>query len=476
LTDQNTLEFDVFIKSNSGSFELTSYQCAFKFHRAIKNGGSLVFSYISGSSQLNNLPNIGVGIKNDNGIEELAFASMPGGDVITGTPVKIGRFKLQNTYPFGIYAHKILNLTWDFNGVISTILTGTGFSNITTPANHISNIESFQQLNIIQAVGSDTSDINQHPGKTIDGKGFYDNDPDSKWISQPMTKWLIYNLGSNKIVNLLRFSFYKFEQGRKYYYSVQVSDNMVDWEEIVTNDTSDLIEWTDKLVNPVSAQYVKLIMNGNNQDQWAILWETEIWAGDQTVPVELNSFTGFSDGANVILNWTTASEINNLGFEIQRRELQGNNTPMNQWNVIGFVNGNETTTENHNYSFKDQNIRPGRFYYRLKQIDYDGSPTYSDEIEIVVLNIIGEYQLFQNYPNPFNPETKIRFNLPQEGKVKLTVFNIIGEQVAELINEEMPQGAHEISFNGVNLASGIYLYRLDIENGFSDIRKMVLLK
>jgi hypothetical protein len=91
-------------------------------------------------------------------------------------------------------------------------------------------------------------------------------------------------------------------------------------------------------------------------------------------------------------------------------------------------------------------------------------------------NEISGYELYQNYPNPFNPETSIRFNLPEDGKVKLAVFNILGEQVAELINGEIPQGAHEISFSGSSLASGVYLYRLDIENSFSDIKKMILMK
>jgi hypothetical protein len=474
LVDQYTIEFDVFMKASSTSFELTSYQCAFSFHKTIKNGGNLTFSYINGSSGLSNAPTVGVGVKTEDGDAELAFASMPGSDMITATQVKVGRFRLQNSNPYGIYTARIINLTWDFSGTIETILTGTGFSNITVPANHISEIESFSMLNIVQVTAVDTINPIQNPMKTIDGKGFYDGDVNSKWVSQPAPKWIVYNLGSQLIVNLLRFSFYNFEQGREYIYSVQVSNDMNEWTEVVTNDTSDLIEWTDKLVNPVTAQYVKLIMHSNNQDQWAILWETEIWAGDQSIPVELTSFTGLPDENKIILNWSTASEMNNMGFEIQR--LQDKNEELPEWHVIGFISGSGTSAEVQNYSFSDENLVPGFYSYRLKQIDYNGNFIYSNEIEVELINTLTDYQLFQNYPNPFNPETNIRFTLPRESKVKLAVFNILGEQVTELINSVMQQGKHEVSFNAINLASGVYLYRLDIENGFSDMRKMVLLR
>ena len=280
---------------------------------------------------------MGIGVKSDNGIEELAFASMPGSDNINSSPLKVGRFRLQNTNQFGIYTAKLINITWDFNGVISTILTGTGFTNITSPANHNSDIESFLKLNIVQATGTDTTNLLLHPGKTLDGKGFYDGDPDSRWTSQSMPKWLIFNFGNQRIVNLLRFSFYRFEQNRKYIYSVQVSSNMNSWNEIVSNDTSDLIEWTDILVNPVTAQYVKLIFQSNNQNNTAVLWEAEIWAGDQTVPVELISFNGHASSKSITLSWSTASERNNRGFEIERNI---SDETANIWETIRQRNNN----------------------------------------------------------------------------------------------------------------------------------------
>jgi len=192
--------------------------------------------------------------------------------------------------------------------------------------------------------------------------------------------------------------------------------------------------------------------------------------GDQILPVELSSFTGFVENKNIVLNWITSSELNNSGFEIERK------TCNTDFEKVGFVQGNGTTSEIHNYSLKDENLNTGIYRYYLKQCDFNGTYEYSEIIEFEIISVIENYQLFQNYPNPFNPTTKIKFNIPEEGKVKLAVFNILGEQVAELINDKIQKGNHEIAFNGENLTSGIYVYRLDIENQFSDVRKMILMK
>jgi len=184
------------------------------------------------------------------------------------------------------------------------------------------------------------------------------------------------------------------------------------------------------------------------------------------VPVELTSFTATSNGNNVTLLWQTATETNNSGFEVQRKQTE--------WESIGFVNGQGTTTKENSYSFVDENLTAGKYQYRLKQIDFDGSFEYSEIVNVQV-QAPTDYTLFQNFPNPFNPSTTIKYSIPADGVVKLTVLNAIGEEIETLVNEYKPEGAHEVIFNAKNIPSGIYLYRIETDK-FSSVKKMVLLK
>lgn len=186
------------------------------------------------------------------------------------------------------------------------------------------------------------------------------------------------------------------------------------------------------------------------------------------VPVELTSFASSSNGKEVILNWTTATELNNQGFEIQR-----SNDNMS-FKKIGFVPGCATTTEPKSYSYLDQSVVNGTYYYRLKQIDYDGSYEYSDVVE-VELREFNSYVLKQNYPNPFNPSTTFRCSIPNESKVIIKVYDILGKEIETPINEDKPAGTYEIMWNAANSPSGIYLYRM-LAGSFIQTRKMILLK
>lgn len=194
---------------------------------------------------------------------------------------------------------------------------------------------------------------------------------------------------------------------------------------------------------------------------------------DSTVPVELQSFTGFYTGNGIELQWITASEKNNFGFEIERKELSA--STFNDWQNIGFVNGNGTTTEINNYSFLDNKIKNGKYAYRLKQIDFDGTFEYSKEIEVEVDFTPEDFALYQNYPNPFNPITTIKFSIPIDSHVILEIFNVLGEKTALLIDKEMTSGNHSIEFDAGFLNSGIYLYRLT-SNNFTSIKKFILMK
>jgi hypothetical protein len=185
------------------------------------------------------------------------------------------------------------------------------------------------------------------------------------------------------------------------------------------------------------------------------------------VPVELTSFAASVTGSSVNLNWATATELNNSGFEIQRNSGES-------FVTIGFVKGSGTTSEVKNYSYSDNNLNTGNYIYRLKQVDYNGIFEYSNSIEVEVLNP-NKFELNQNYPNPFNPTTSISFTLPQAGNVKLSVYNLLGQEVQTLINGFMETGLHSVNFEARNLNSGIYLYKLEA-NGISSVRKMTLLK
>ena len=200
---------------------------------------------------------------------------------------------------------------------------------------------------------------------------------------------------------------------------------------------------------------------------------TILYTTNGGTPVELISFTACVSGNDVNLNWSTASETNNEGFKVEKSQ---NSKIKSQkvWTNIGFVSGNGTTTEQHNYLFIDKDLSGGQYFYRLKQIDYDGSFKYSKVVEVIV-NVQTEFSLSQNYPNPFNPVTNISYAITQSGFVALKIYDVLGNQVADLVNEEKPAGSYTVQFDGSNLSSGIYFYKLNAGN-YIQVRKMLLLK
>ena len=201
---------------------------------------------------------------------------------------------------------------------------------------------------------------------------------------------------------------------------------------------------------------------------------TGIYIDPSTIPVELESFTVNINDKSVNLNWITATELNNSGFEIEK------STNNADWNKIGFVNGNGTTTEKSYYIFVDVNPTEGKSYYRLKQIDYDGTSTYSNQISVNFGSPVN-FLLEQNYPNPFNPVTIIKYNIPEESTVHLSVVNILGEVVTELFNDVQSEGNYTKLFNASELSSGIYFAVLNttsLNTGkvYSQKIKMVYMK
>ncbi len=194
--------------------------------------------------------------------------------------------------------------------------------------------------------------------------------------------------------------------------------------------------------------------------------------GANPLPVELSSFSSSVNSLGVNLQWKTATEINNYGFEIQRAVV--NDSVASQFSKIGFIKGSGTSNSTKSYSFMDNSALYGKFQYRLKQIDNNGSFKYSQVIDVDLSNKPLTFTM-QNFPNPFNPTTIINYSIPQASFVTLTIYNILGEKVATLVNQKQVKGIYNVNFNAGRLASGMYIYVLSTEKN-SISKKMMLLK
>ena len=204
---------------------------------------------------------------------------------------------------------------------------------------------------------------------------------------------------------------------------------------------------------------------------WAVGFGGTVIGYTNPVPVELTSFNATKNNNDVMLSWQTATETNNSGFKILR-SIQNENL---EWKQIGFVEGNGTTTSESNYLFTDKNVLQGNYYYKLSQVDFDGTRTESEIVEVEINSQPNEYSLLQNYPNPFNPSTTIKYSIPESGNVSLAIYNSIGEKVETLVNDFKSPGNYEINFNASKLASGIYYYQLR-SGVFTQTKKMILMK
>ncbi|MEN8194050.1 MAG: T9SS type A sorting domain-containing protein [Bacteroidota bacterium] len=230
------------------------------------------------------------------------------------------------------------------------------------------------------------------------------------------------------------------------------------------------------------------VFNGDDENVYSTLLGN---LEDEPIPVELTDFTAQTiEETKVRLNWQTATEVNNYGFDVERKVTSTSlsmsegflsRAESRKWKKIGFVEGHGNSYSPKHYSFDDNNIVGGsRFTYRLKQIDIDGTYKYSDEIYLVILPL--QNKLFQNYPNPFNPTTKIMFALTEPQKIAIKIYNALGELVYLDASETFDAGFHEIEFNASNFASGVYFYRIQVyptvsgASNFVDTKKMILLR
>ncbi len=184
------------------------------------------------------------------------------------------------------------------------------------------------------------------------------------------------------------------------------------------------------------------------------------------LPVELSTFTTIVTKNTIVLHWKTATEVNNHGFDIERKTL-------NNWSKIGFIEGHGTTNAPQSYSFND-GLVAGKVAYRLKQIDRDGKFEYSKEIEAIAAAPT-VFALSQNYPNPFNPSTVINYSIASASHVVLKVYDLLGKEIATLVNESMEPGNHTATFEASLLSSGVYFYRLDA-GAYSDVKRLSIMK
>jgi len=230
-------------------------------------------------------------------------------------------------------------------------------------------------------------------------------------------------------------------------------------------------EVIDLNFTPVNSTF-QLILYHNGDSYNINWWDIDDIIVEYVIPVELSSFTALVYDNDVELNWITATETNNQGFEIER-------SAGDDFEKIAFVEGFGTTAASQYYTYMDKGLKPGNYTYRLRQIDFDGQFKYSDPVEVEVL-APKEFALGQNYPNPFNPTTKVDFNLADDASVSLKVFDVIGQEVLNVISSVLPAGVHSVSIDASGLNSGVYFYKLEAEaiNGtkFVEVKKMILTK
>ncbi len=198
--------------------------------------------------------------------------------------------------------------------------------------------------------------------------------------------------------------------------------------------------------------------------------------GESPMPVALSSFNSVVANRSVKLNWITESEINNIGFEVQRKSSEPGTVNGEQWKNIGFVEGNGTKSNSTSYAFEDRNLNTGKYMYRLKQVDVNGNYEYFELNGVVEIGVPVKFDMSQNYPNPFNPVTKINFDLPVDSKITMVVYDVTGKEIAKIVNNEFRKaGYHTVQFNGSGFSSGVYFYSIKTDKNVMT-KKMLLVK
>jgi hypothetical protein len=226
---------------------------------------------------------------------------------------------------------------------------------------------------------------------------------------------------------------------------------------------------------PFGDYSMDMIISNNDPWQDSVIVPVTVIVSD--VPVELTAFEASADRNNVLLSWASATETNNESFRIERAVSDESGT-ISGYSEAGYVKGAGSKTERTNYSYTDKNLQPGKYFYRLKQVDYSGEYSYSNVVEVDLTRPY-EFSLYQNYPNPFNPFTTIEYSVPEQSEVQISLYSIMGEKIKDIVSGIEEPGYKKIVFDGSGIASGIYFYTITAKgegNVFRSSRKMVYLK
>jgi hypothetical protein len=260
-----------------------------------------------------------------------------------------------------------------------------------------------------------------------------------------------------------------------YYYNEAELNDIEEVDLVLYKSVDNGSSWVN-VGGTVSAENNYVTLSGvNGFSSWTLA------NNNAPLPVQLNAFSASIHDKNIILNWQTATEVNNYGFEIERQILKQVQNDKGIWEKVGFIAGHGNSNSPKDYTFTDDLLNLSQnLNYRLKQLDFDGNYRYSEEITIELSEIVKEYKLEQNYPNPFNPSTTICYSIPTNVKsemtdVKLVIYDILGKEVVTLVNKKQKTGNYEVKFNASNLSSGVYFYRIQSGN-FVQTRKLMLLK
>lgn len=246
---------------------------------------------------------------------------------------------------------------------------------------------------------------------------------------------------------------------------------------LLTNPDTTLIIKQSLLVNEEGFYPTSFYVRYNASNQtYNIVLNNFLYRYPGVLPVELSSFVSAVFDRDVKLNWTTANEDNNSGFDIERSIVNSEGSGHgSEWSKVNFVAGHGNSTVPQNYSYEDRNLSSGRYKYRLKQIDYNGNFKYYDLKNEVVIGIPEKFSLSQNYPNPFNPTTTINYEMPVANHVTIVIYDIMGKEVATLVNQFQDAGYYSVTLSGSNFASGQYFYKFQAGD-FFQVNRMILLK
>jgi len=403
----SSIEASVFIENVGEEFILTSYQCAYSINQNI-DLSSLSLSYVPGSSELLNEPNLYVGIDNIDGVTELTFVSYIGNDIINSKTL-VGRFLLEGN--LDVSNIDLLNIQWDFEGTISTIITGEGFANITNPSSHESIFPSQEEsleiakVNIVdseasQVTGDQFTDQMLYDGiHSMSNGGEYSSSSAGRWAVSGYPNWVTIDLGEETYIDHISVDGYESEQGVSYDCEFYTG-NYDNKTHLVTESTQTGTQWSKHMLGGITTRYLTIVFTGSSSDD-------------------------------------------------AERDYQGNSW-CDIWEIEVYGNNSATGVE------EDEEV---------------------DEEQVLAEETIpSEYGISQNYPNPFNPSTNVKVMMTESGSARLDVYNLLGERVLAVLDQELTAGIHEVNIDGSRLASGVYVYQLSVGNAFSEIKKMNLIK